>query len=139
MSGIRLQWLAHNRFEGVDGEGHAVVISTEAPRDESGFKPTDLLLLALAGCTSVDVVGILQKKRQGLSSLEVDLRGEQEADPPCAFRWIGMHFRLQGTALTPEGVRQAVELAEGKYCSVAASLRPGVEIRTTFEIVASGG
>jgi putative redox protein len=115
------------------------VISTEAPRDESGFKPTDLLLLALAGCTSVDVVGILQKKRQGLSSLEVDLRGEQEADPPCAFRWIGMHFRLQGTALTPEGVRQAVELAEGKYCSVAASLRPGVEIRTTFEIVASGG
>jgi putative redox protein len=50
-----------------------------------------------------------------------------------------MHFRLQGTALTLEGVRQAMELAEGKYCSVAASLRPGVEIRTTFEILAPAG
>ncbi len=134
MSGIRLQWLADDRFEGVDGEGHTLVISTEAPRDESGFKPTDLLLLALAGCTSVDVVGILQKKRQGLTSLEVDLRGEQDV-----FRWMGMHFRLQGKALTLEGARQAVELAEGKYCSVAASLRPGVEMRTTVEIVPSGG
>jgi len=135
MSAIRLDWLENNRFEGVDSEGHTVVVSTSGPGDGLGFKPTDLLLLALAGCTSVDVVNILQKKRQMLTSLRVEMSGEQDADPPWAFRWIGMHFQLQGRALTNEGVRQAVALAECKYCTVAATLRPGVEIRTSYEIL----
>jgi putative redox protein len=134
MSGVRLTWLGKNRFEGADDAGHAVTVSSEGPDDGAGFKPTDLLQVALAACTSVDVVNILRKKREKLTSLRVELGGEQDADPPWAFRLIAMHFILHGEALTAEGARQAIELAEKKYCSVAASLRAGVDLRTTFEI-----
>ncbi len=139
MSGALLQWLGENRFEGLDGAGHIVAVSTSTSDDGAGFEPTDLLLIALAGCASVEVVRILQKQRQGLTSLRVEVRGEQETAPPHAFRTMTMHFRAQGKALTEAGLRRAIDLSEQKYCSVAASLRPRVKIRTSFEIVPAGG
>jgi putative redox protein len=134
----RLVWCGEGLFVGIDTNRHSVVISTQDEENRVGMKPSDLLLVALASCTAVDVVSILRKERQPLSRLEVLADGVQDTDPPWRFRTIHLTYRLRGRNLTAEGVARAIELSEGKYCSVAASLRPQVEITTSFEILPAG-
>jgi putative redox protein len=131
-----LHWLSGQRFVGIDSTNHAVVVSST---DEGiGVKPSDLLLLALAACSAVDVVDILAKKRMTLASLEIVTSGEQDADPPWAFRKIHIKFRLAGAGLTEKAVEQAIRLSEEKYCSVAATIRGAAQITTDFEILSQG-
>jgi len=121
------------RFVSTDSTGHSVVMSTT--KENMGMKPSELILSALAGCSSVDVVNILSKKRTPLSHLEVQVSAEQDSDPPWTFRKIHMKFIVKGQGLTQENVAQAIELSEQKYCSVAATLRGVAEITTSFEIL----
>ena len=129
-----LRWIPDGkRFVSTDSTGHSVVLSTS---DENiGMKPSELILSALAGCTSVDVVGILAKKQTPLSHLEVEVSAEQDADPPWTFRKIHMNFKLKGKGLTEKNVQQAINLSEEKYCSVGATLRGVAEITTQFTIL----
>jgi putative redox protein len=120
---------------GVDSTNHSVILSS--PSEGVGVKPSDLLLLGLASCTAVDVVEILNKKRMPLSSLEITTSGEQDADPPWTFRKIHMKFRVGGDGLTDKAVQQAIELSEGKYCSVAATVKNTAQITTEYEIINS--
>jgi putative redox protein len=132
-SDTTLKWVPGGKsFISTDSTGHSVVMST--PGENSGMKPSELLLSALAGCTSVDVVDILAKKRMPLSYLEVQLSAEQDADPPWTFRKIHMHFIVKGDGLTEKDVEKAIELSEEKYCSVAATLRGTTEIISSFEL-----
>ena len=127
-----MRWVpGSKRFISTDSTGHSVVMST--PDENTGMKPSELVLSALAGCASVDVVDILAKKRMPLSYLEVQLSAEQDADPPWTFRKIYMHFIVKGEGLTEKDVEKAIELSEEKYCSVAATLRGKAEIVTSFE------
>jgi putative redox protein len=129
-----LRWIpGGSRFVSTDSTGHSVVMSK--PDDNTGMKPSELILSALAGCASVDVVDILAKKRTPLSYLEVQLSAEQDADPPWTFRKIYMRFIVKGESLTEKNVAQAIELSEEKYCSVAATLRGKAEIITSFVIM----
>jgi putative redox protein len=129
-----LRWVpGGNRFVSTDSTGHSVVLST--PNENSGMKPSELILSALAGCASVDVVDILAKKRTPLTHLEVQVSAEQDADPPWTFRKIYIKFLVKGKDLTEKNVAQAIELSEEKYCSVAATLRGKAEIITSFEIL----
>jgi putative redox protein len=129
-----LRWVpGGNRFVSTDSTGHSVVLST--PNENSGMKPSELILSALAGCASVDVVDILAKKRTPLTHLEVQVSAEQDADPPWTFRKIYIKFLVKGEGLTEKNVAQAIELSEEKYCSVAATLRGKAEIITSFEIL----
>ena len=121
------------RFVSTDSTGHSVVMSST--KENMGMKPSELILSALAGCSSVDVVNILSKKRTPLSHLEVQVSAEQDSDPPWTFRKIHMKFIVKGQGLTQENVAQAIELSEQKYCSVAATLRGVAEITTSFEIL----
>ena len=131
-----VQWLSGKRFVGIDSTNHSVVLSSQ---DEGvGIKPSDLLLLAVASCTAVDVVEILTKKRVPLDSMEITTTGEQDADPPWTFRQIHLKYRLSGAGLTDKAVAQAIQLAEEKYCSVAATVRATAEITTEFEIISEG-
>jgi len=129
-----LRWVPESkRFISTDSTGHSIVMST--PKENTGMKPSELILSALAGCSSVDVVDILAKKRTPLSHLEVQVTAEQEADPPWTFRKIYMKFLVKGKGLTEKSVEQAIALSEEKYCSVAATLRGEAEIITSFEIL----
>jgi putative redox protein len=131
-----VQWLSGKRFVGVDSTNHSVVLSS---KDEGvGVKPSDMLLIALASCTAVDVVEILSKKRLPLDSLEIITTGEQDADPPWTFRKIHLKYRVSGQGLTDKAVEQAIQLSEEKYCSVAATVRATAEITTEFEIIREG-
>ncbi len=131
-----LQWVSGQRCVGIDSTNHSIVVSS---KDEGvGVKPSDMLLIALASCTAVDVVEILSKKRMPLDAMEVITTGEQDADPPWTFRKIHLKYRLCGRGLTDKAVEQAIQLSEDKYCSVAATVRATANITTEFEIMCEG-
>jgi len=134
MSQARVRWITGKQFIGTDSTNHSVVLST--PDEGIGMKPSELMLVALASCTAVDVVEILAKKRTPLESLEIEVDGQQDSDPPWTFRKIHVHYKLRGQGLTDKSVAQAIELSEEKYCSVAATLRGVAEITTSFELLA---
>lgn len=121
------------KFVGVDSTKHSVVIST--PGEGIGIKPSDLLPIALASCTAVDVVEILEKKRMPLTSLEISSSSEQDQDPPWTFRKIHLHYRVSGKNLSGAAVEQAIRLAEEKYCSVAATIRATAQVTFDYEII----
>lgn len=128
-----VRWVTGQQYVGTDSTNHSIVLSTQA--EGVGVKPSDVLLIALAACTAVDVVDILAKKRMPIDSLEIMTTGQQDADPPWTFRQIHLKYRLSGKNLTELAVTQAIELAEEKYCSVAATLRGVADITTEFEII----
>lgn len=134
MGTATVKWITGKQFVGTDSTKHSVVLST--PDEGVGMKPSELLLVALASCTAVDVVEILAKKRTPLSFLEISSSSEQDQDPPWTFRKIHLHYKMGGKGLTEKNVSQAIELSEEKYCSVAATIRATAEITTSFEIVA---
>jgi len=129
---VNVQWIGGKKFVGTDSTNHSVVISTA---DEGvGMKPSELLLVALASCSAVDVVEILAKKRMSLMSMSISASGEQESDPPWTFRKIHLRYCLSGRDLTDKAVEQAIRLSEENYCSVAATLRGKAEITFSYEI-----
>ncbi len=133
MGNATVRWAGGKQFIGTDSTRHSVVLST--PDEGVGMKPSELLLVALASCTAVDVVEILAKKRLHLESLEISTEAQQDQDPPWAFRKIHLSYRLKGTDLTDKDVKQAIDLSEQNYCSVAATLRGVTQITTSFEIM----
>lgn len=133
MASASVRWTGGMSFIGTDSTKHSVVLST--PGEGVGMKPSELLLVAVASCSSVDVVEILEKKKLKLTGLEVQVSAEQESDPPWTFRKIHMHYRVTGSGLTQKAVEQAIRLSEEKYCSVAATVRPTAEITFDFEII----
>ena len=132
MSNAIVRWVGGKQFIGIDSTKHSVVLST--PDEGVGMKPSELLLVALASCTAVDVVEILAKKRLDLESLEISAEAQQDQEPPWAFRKIHLNYKLKGKNLTEKDVKLAIDLSEQKYCSVAATLRGVAEITTSFEL-----
>lgn len=134
MGTVRVKWLEKLQFVGVDSSKHSVVMSAQDEENGIGMKPSELLLVALGGCTGYDVVNILAKKRQQLAALEIEVSGEQEPDPPWTYRRIHLTYRLRGRGLTEKAVREAIELSKTKYCSVGATLAHAAEISYDFTI-----
>jgi putative redox protein len=133
MSTTTVRWIGGEQFVGTDSTNHSIVTSTTEAG--TGMKPSELLIVSLASCTSVDVVNILEKKRKKLTGLEIIASSEQDKDPPWAFRKIHMKYLVSGEGLTDKDVERAIELSESKYCSVAATVRGVAEITTEFEII----
>ena len=133
MAHATVKWLSSKTFVGTDSGNHSVVLSTK--EDGVGVKPSEMLLVALAACTSVDVVDIMDKKRQKLTGLEVRADGEQDPNPPWTYTKIRVHYKLTGKGLKAKDVEQAIQLSEEKYCSVAATIKGKAEITTDYEII----
>ena len=135
MATTTVRWLNEQHFVGIDSGGHSVVLSGQ--NNGIGVSPSQMLLVALASCSSVDVVEILKKKRMKLTLLEVTTSGEQDPEPPWAYRKIHVKYRIGGQGLTDKAVAQAISLSQEKYCSVAATVRGVAQITTEYEIVTS--
>lgn len=135
MAQATVKWLEGKRFVGIDSTDHGIVIAGVQEDGRIGAKPSDLLLLALGSCTAYDVVGILQKKRERLTALEVRISAEQDEEPPWTFRHFHVHYVVKGRGLSEKAVRDAITLSDEKYCSVSATLKLGVPVTHSYEIV----
>jgi putative redox protein len=132
---VRVKWVEKRQFVGTDSGKHSIVMSSQDGQNGTGMSPSDLLLVALGGCTGYDVVSILEKKRQRLTGLEVTVTGEQEPDPPWTYRKIHIVYVVRGKGLREKAVRDAIELSEQKYCSVSATVRGTAEVTHDYTIV----
>lgn len=132
---VQVTWIEKQQFLGVDGSKHSVVMSSHDEENGTGMSPSELLMVALGGCTSYDVVSILEKKRQKLTGLQVTVTGEQDTEPPWPYRKIHVHYTVRGRGLAEKAVRDAIELSEAKYCSVAATVRGTAEVTFDYEIL----
>lgn len=121
-------------FVGRTPSGHSILLDTDHARN-SAPTPVELLLVALGSCTGVDVVSILKKKRQAVSAYRVEVRGERRDEHPRSYKRMKVHHIISGRNISEQSVAQAIQLSEEKYCSVAATLRPTVEIVSSFEII----
>jgi len=131
----RVKWVEKKQFVGTDSSKHSVVMSSQDAENGTGMSPSQLLLVGLGGCTGYDVVGILEKKRQRLTGLEITVTGEQEDNPPWAYRKIHVHYEVRGKRLREKAVQSAIKISGEKYCSVAATLRGTAEITYGYTIV----
>lgn len=135
MQTARVQWTEQEQFTAVTPSGHAVPFDADRQLN-SAPGPMEMLLAALGACTATDVVIILGKKRQKLEALEVIVSGERATEPPMVWTTIEIVYKLRG-ALDEKAVRDAIELSENKYCSVAAMLRKTANISFRFEILSA--
>jgi putative redox protein len=135
MASVSVRWITKGQFVAVDSSKHSVVLSTQDEENGVGMKPSELLLAAVGGCSSVDVVSILQKKRQKITGLEVQVTAEQDADPPWTFRKIHATYIVRGRDLSEKAVADAIRLSEEKYCSVSTTLAKVLELTTEYRIV----
>lgn len=121
-------------FIGITPSGHAQTIETDSQRG-SAATPMELLLLALGGCTGVDVISILKKKRQHVTNYRIEVSGERRDEFPKSFTRLFVKHIVRGRGIAEPAVARAIELSETKYCSVAATLRGSAEIVTSYEII----
>ena len=98
----------------------------------SGPGPVDMLLSALATCSAIDIVSIMNKRRTPLASLDIDVRGERASTVPARLTSIAMIYRLAGDGIDREAAERAIDLALNKYCSVRDSLDPSIPIEWTL-------
>ena len=121
-------------FVCITPSGHAQVLDTDHER-ASAATPVELLLIALGGCTAVDVISILHKKRQQVTDYRVEVRGTRRAEHPRSYTRMEVRHIVRGRKVSEKALAQAIELSETKYCSVAATLRPAAEIVSSYEII----
>ena len=135
----KMKWAGGLKFEGTSMFGHKIV--TDASKvdggDEAGYKPSEMLLFSLAGCTGIDVVKILEKQRQQLTSLEIELVAQQPDQYPKPLESIEIKFTARGKNLDPQKVARAIELSEEKYCTVRGMLGPQVTVVTAYRVEAT--
>lgn len=126
-------WTDNERYLGEATSGHAIVMDTAS--EKTAATPMELVLIALCGCTASDVVGILRKKREPFTHLEVRAKGERASGYPAVYTEIKLLYRVSG-AVSPKAMEDAVRLSKEKYCSVSAMLEKTAKI--TFEIEYNG-
>jgi putative redox protein len=133
MQTAEFRWIGNQQFVATGPSGHALVLDSDRGSNVAPG-PMELLLLALGACTATDIVIILGKQRQKLESLEVICSGERASEPPMVWTKMEMFYRLRGS-LEDSAVKRAIELSEGKYCSVSAMLQKTAKITWRYEIV----
>ncbi len=124
-------WKQGEIFEGRSEAGHTMTIDAGSAHI-AGPTPMEAVLIALCSCTSVDVVSILQKKREPLSSLTVSANAEQSPAPPRVFTKIQLTYRIGG-AVSKKAAEDAVALSQNKYCSVSKMLEKAAKIDYVIE------
>lgn len=124
-------------FSGNIGGGFSVGMdaSPAVGGDNSGFRPMQLLLVSLGGCTGMDVLSILRKKRQDVTGLEVHLDARQADEHPRVFTHININYTIRGRGIRSGAVERAIDLSESKYCPVQAMLAKSLSIEHSYEIL----
>lgn len=124
-----LAWQRDLVFTGSTPQGYEIEFDAQA---QWGCKPTEALLLSLAGCMGIDVVSILAKMRITLASFRIEIEGERNPTPPQYYKTVEMVLYIAGTNLEVGKIERAIELSRNKYCSVYNSLRPDLALNVRY-------
>jgi putative redox protein len=132
----KVTWKEDLTFIGTADSGFNIQIDTKkaAGGNDSGLTPMELLAIGVAGCTAMDVISILTKKRQDVTQFEVQVHAQRADEYPKKFTAMNIEYVVTGKEVDPEALARAVELSEEKYCSAIASLRGNVEFTHTLTI-----
>ena len=129
---IEIDWQGGLGFVGHNPRGVDVQIGQVD--DKPGASPMELVLMSLAGCTGMDVISILEKKKQNITDFKIKVRGLRKQDHPKSYTQIEVTFHFWGQAIDTEAVERAIHLSESKYCSVSAMLKEASNIHINYEI-----
>ena len=133
----RIVWQQDMVFKGDDGDGHTIILDAEPQHGGTigGFSPMELLLMGLGGCTIMDVMSIMRKKKQDLTGLEIHVTGYRAGEHPKVYERIELEFVARGRNISEKALARSIELSETKYCSASAMLGKTAEIVTTYRII----
>ena len=132
----RVSWDGKLTFNGTADTGYTVPLGAHpiVGGDNDGFRPMELILVGLAGCTGMDVISILKKKKQNISDFEVKVKAERSSTHPKVFTRINIEFIVSGHNIDPTAVDRAIELSSTIYCPAQAMLGENIPIETTVTI-----
>ena len=132
-----VRWAGRMTFIGKAGTNHLVPMDTtpEFDGDNSATKPLELLLIALGGCTGMDIVPLFKKMRQDVTAVELNITAERSEEHPKVYTRIDLEYVVTGKALEEEKVKRAIELSQEKYCSVSAMLKQACPVDYTVRLV----
>ncbi len=133
---VYLKQLKGNTFAAKAGSGHWIIMDTKKEVDgsEGASTPKELLLMSLAGCTSMDVIPILKKKRSPVLGYECNIKAVERDVHPKLFTEIHIEYVFYGDGIKAEDVERAIELSQTKYCSVSAQLSASTKITHSYRI-----
>ena len=133
----RVKWIDSDRFLGESGSGHAVVMEGAPGEGEVaiGIRAMEMLLLGMGGCTAYDVVSILEKAREKITDVVVEIEGERAKTAPRVYERIHAHYIVTGHGLKDSAVERAVRLSAEKYCSATIMMAATAEVTHDYEIV----
>ena len=125
------------QFDGQSSSGHRLTMDAEdaSGGQNKGFRPMELLLVGFGGCSGMDVISILRKKRQNVTGLEINLKGERADSFPHVYKEVHIEYVVQGKEIQKEAVERAIALSLDKYCSVGATLAKTGTITHSYRIV----
>lgn len=137
--GITLEYLKDLRFKAYSDQntGYSILLDAFKDAEENNndsMRPTDLILAGLAGCSSMDIVSILKKKKQNIISYKANVTGERSETHPKVFTKMFITYEIKGKDIDEQAVRRAIELSKEKYCSVWAMLKNSVDIEWTYKV-----
>lgn len=134
-----VRWIDGVMFLAETGSGHGIVMdgAPEGGGRNMGARPMEMMLVSVGGCSSYDVVSILRKARQQVTSCEAEVTGKRVDAVPAIFESIHLHFKVRGKDLSEKQVERAIELSAEKYCSASIMLKKaGVIVTHDFEVIA---
>jgi putative redox protein len=136
----KVTWHDGLRLTGIADSGHEITLDSDASVGgaDLGARPLELMLLSLAGCTAMDVISILRKKRQEVTAFEVKTHAERADTHPKVFTAVSVTYLITGHNIDPKAVERAIELSETSYCPAQAMLAKAVPISHTYEIIEAG-
>lgn len=128
---ITTEWMGGSSFKTAGTSGVEVIMGSGG--EQKGVSPMEMLLMAIAGCTGMDIVSILEKKRQKMQDFKINVRGVRAPEPPRVWTHMEVEYLVWGD-VEPEALGQAIKLSEEKYCSVGVMLGKSAEISHTYKI-----
>ena len=137
---IQLKWTSDLYFDAHPGKVRTIQLgSSVEDTDKRRATPMELLLIAVAGCTAMDVLSILQKRRQTIDDFEVTASAERTEVHPRVFTHIVIDYLISGKGVDPQAVERAIELSKTKYCPAQAMLQPTIEVDHRYAIIETSG
>jgi putative redox protein len=138
---VTVKWLGDGKFKAFDDQGNSVIMEAsslrkegEGDQDSHSLSPSQLLLAAVGGCSSVDVVSILLKRRKKLDGLEVEVVGERVDGYPTRYSEISLRYVTLSSDVNTEDLEKSVQLSMEKYCSVSLTIKNGAKITTECQV-----